>query len=91
MIKKVQRQAETEPASVEAVMRTAAFRTGVRDVRKRRPPRFDAWSGGEDWNYERGRLFATLSDLEVVSSKTGQLNPEAVAFCHRYVHEGDIG
>jgi hypothetical protein len=81
------KQVETRRVSIESIMRTAAFRHGVNDVRKGRTPRFDKW-GNDDWEYEQGRQFAVLAprSLEVVLE--GQLNPEAVEFFRR--HNEDI-
>jgi hypothetical protein len=83
-------QVKTKPISIESVMRTAAFRRGVRDVRSGRE-NFDRENEVHpgDWHYERGRAFAILAppDLEVVSPRTKQLNPRAVAFFLRHSWE----
>jgi hypothetical protein len=78
------RQVETRSVSIESIMRTAAFRHGVNDVRKGRTPRFDKWGDGDDWDYERGRQFGIIAprDLEVVIQ--GRLNPNAVMFFRRH-------
>jgi hypothetical protein len=82
------KQCETRPITIEAIMRTAAFHRGVADVRAGRKPRFDEY--GDDWHYERGRQFAILAprDLTIVSPRTKQLNPKAVAFYWRQLGGG---
>jgi hypothetical protein len=83
-------QAKTRRVTIEVVMRTAAFRRGVADVRAGRSPRFDKQEEGDDWDYERGRQFGVLAprDMQVVSPLTKQLNPVAVEFYKN--HKSDI-
>jgi hypothetical protein len=77
-------QVETGRVTIEEIMGTAAFRRGVNDFRNGRPPAFDG-PRADSWAYERGRLFAALAprDMQVVSRRTKQLNPKAVAFYRR--------
>jgi hypothetical protein len=79
-------QIPTKIASPEEIMRTKAFRHGVNDVRRGKPPRFDTFD--DDWEYERGRQFAVLAPhcLEIVLGE--RLNPKAVQFFKS--HQKDI-
>jgi hypothetical protein len=84
-------QVKTEKVKIEDVMRTAAFRRGVSDYRHGRK-HFDEENERDpgDWHYERGRQFAVLApcDMQVVSQRTQELNPEAVKFFKQ--HSSDI-
>jgi hypothetical protein len=86
-------QRETVPATIEDIMRTAAFSEGVNDFRNRRPPRFDGFvddvDKGADWDYERGRHFAALAPRQLQIRLPGKktLNPKAVAFYRQHERE----
>lgn len=53
-------QVPTFTTTIARIMRSAAFRRGVDDARRKRRPNFDL-PADQDWNYERGRLFATFA------------------------------
>ncbi len=82
-------QIKTRTISLEKIMRTAAFRRGVADVRNGHKPRFDSETDGP-WFYDWGRQFGVLAphDLEIVLPIKKQLNPKAVEFFS--LHNGDI-
>lgn len=69
-------QIETSSTTVTAIMRSREFKQGVADIRAGKSPRFDEekW---DHWNYERGRLWATLAPRSVPLMLAGQLNPKA--------------
>jgi hypothetical protein len=46
------------PTTAMEIMASPEFGAGVMEVRTGQPPRFDEMN---DWNYERGRLWATLA------------------------------
>jgi hypothetical protein len=75
-------QIRTRGISIQAIMKTEAFRRGVLDQRAGRKPRFDEEANGPSggWFYERGRQFATIAprDLQVILER--RLNPAAVLF-----------
>jgi hypothetical protein len=62
-------------------MASAAFETGLNDVRRGIP--FDWRIGGDDisksWFYERGRHFGSVAPLGMQLRINGKLNPMAVA------------
>jgi len=61
-------------------MNTAQFTCGVIDRRAGRPYRSDyaTWSVNEQWNYERGRAWATLAPRSVALKRDGKLTAEAM-------------
>jgi hypothetical protein len=76
-------QVPSYKVSVEEVMRTSSFAAGVNDVRRRVPPRFDDPKMANDidkqWDYERGRLWATIAPPSLALRLGGKLNPKAIA------------
>jgi hypothetical protein len=70
-------QSDTEIVSIESIMRSARFAQGVKAVRAGQPARFDDYVG--DWEYERGRLFASLAPISMPVWINGKLNPRAIA------------
>jgi hypothetical protein len=79
--KAVTEQVPTCTTSALTVMRRAAFRRGVEDVRAGRP--FDDWFGGDDinkcWDYERGRQWALLAPPTMPLRIDARINPAALA------------
>jgi hypothetical protein len=71
-------QVPTEGVTVEWIMSRAAFRRGVEDRRAGRPM---TWQGEDEvhWEYERGRLWASLAPAAMPLRIGGMLNPKAVA------------
>lgn len=69
-------QVPTRAVSAEYIMRHAAFARGVAEKRNGRPPDYDA---NDDWEYERGRLWASIAPLSMPLKIGGRLNPKAVA------------
>jgi hypothetical protein len=80
-------QVPTEPASVEWIMSDRHFEYGVNDKRAGRGYRagFETWDLDPQWNYERGRAWATLAPRTVkLRLPSGELNPEAVRWFERF-------
>lgn len=75
-------QEPTEPVSVEAIMRRRAFAAGVSDARAGLAFRsdYERWETNDQWNYERGRAWATLAPRDVALKRNGKLNPLAVCW-----------
>lgn len=69
-------QVATRKTTALAIMRSRAFQRGVSDVRTGKVPRFDE-VGLDQWNYERGRLWATLAPRSMPLMLAGRLNPKA--------------
>jgi hypothetical protein len=63
------------PTTTAKIMSSAAFRRGVEDRRGGRPLREDDGT----WDYERGRLWASLAPIDMPLHIDGKLNPKAVA------------
>jgi hypothetical protein len=82
---RVRKQASTRRVTTLSILSDAEFRRGFEEARLGKP--FDP--NNNDWDYERGRLFARIApldmplwiDLPLVSGrKIGQkLNPKALA------------
>jgi hypothetical protein len=70
-------QIATVAVTTAEIMNSAAFAAGVHDVRSGARPRFDAF--GDDWAYERGRLFACIAPVSMKLIEKGRPNPQAVA------------
>jgi hypothetical protein len=68
------------------IMASPEFARGLDDARKGVP--FD-WRN-DDWNYERGRLFAHIAPLAMPLRIDGHLNPKAVALCEAAFNRGLI-
>jgi hypothetical protein len=70
--------------SIERVMRSAAFRRGVDEVRAGKAPHFldNDEETDNTWQYERGRQFAVIAPRSMPILIERKLNPKAVAlFC----------
>jgi hypothetical protein len=77
-------QADTVACTIEGIMRSTAFAEGVSDVRAGRPPRFDEL---DTWDYERGRLWATLAPMSMPLRIGSRLNPKAVRLFYRHAED----
>ena len=44
----------------KSIMRSKAFRIGFEEVQNNMPFQYDAFTGKEEWHYERGRQFAAM-------------------------------
>jgi hypothetical protein len=71
-------QEPTVPAHTLAIMGSAAFALGVAERRAGRALRYDMFTGDEAWNYERGRLWATLAPVSMPLVINGKINFKAV-------------
>jgi hypothetical protein len=83
-------QVPTRAVRTEWIVSRAAFRSGVEDVRRGRAPRFDDFSGGDAWSYERGRLFAVLAPISMPLKIDGKCNPKAARLYDAAVRRGFI-
>jgi hypothetical protein len=81
-------QIPTRACTIESVMRSASFTTGVDDVRSGSPPNFD--DQYDDWSYERGRQWASLAPISLELKIDGKLNPKAVALYRVALRRGYI-
>jgi hypothetical protein len=45
---------------------------------------YDAWGVNEQWNYERGRAWATVAPENVPLMRAGKLSPEAISWFARH-------
>jgi hypothetical protein len=57
------------------IMRSDEFKRGFEEARAGRPPQFDC----DEWDYERGRLFAYIAPRAMPLRVDGKLNPKALA------------
>jgi hypothetical protein len=69
------RQVPERLVSLSSIMRSAAFRRGVAEVRAGRPPRFDTEN---HWDYERGRQWAVAAPATMPLKIGRRLNPDAI-------------
>jgi hypothetical protein len=77
--------AQTSLTSIEEIMSDTKFGLGVADARSGRGHHsaFDNWTGNEQWNYERGRQWATLVPRIILLKRAGRLTPEAIHWFER--------
>jgi hypothetical protein len=80
-------QVSTVPTSLEWIMSQPQFEYGVNDKRAGRGRRlaYDTWSVDAQWNYERGRVWATLAPRSIpLKLPGGRLNPAAVRLANEF-------
>ena len=65
----------TRSVTVRAIIRSKTFNEGVSDVRRGRAPRFER----EDFEYERGRQWATVAPMSMPTMINGKVNPAAMS------------
>jgi len=80
------KQADTYRVTASSILRRPSFSRGVEDRRAGRPPMFDL----DDWEYERGRLWATLAPVSMPLFIGGRPNPIAVALLAAAMDRGMI-
>jgi hypothetical protein len=74
-------QVSSQEASIEWVMSSPYFEYGVNDKRAKRGFRtaYTDWEINDQWNYERGRAWASVAPRSLALKLHGKLNPRAVA------------
>ena len=82
-------QIPTRPTTITEIMGRATFALGVADARAGRPFHrdFDLWRGDDQWSYERGRAWATVTPRNVPLKVNGKISAEAVAWFARHGDE----
>ena len=75
-------QIPTQPASALWIMSQPTFALGAADVRAGRGTHrdYDLWDTNGQWNYERGRAWATLTPRHVQLRIGGRITLEALAW-----------
>ena len=78
-------QVPTSDTTIEEVMSSPYFALGVADQRAGRGYRsaYTTWKGNDQWNYDRGRVWAVLAPRSVALTRDGKLNPAAIVYFHR--------
>jgi hypothetical protein len=74
-------QVPVQPVTIEEIMSRPGFELGVADVRAGRPYRldYDLWPETNDqWDYERGRQWATVTPSNVRLKFCGRVTVEAL-------------
>jgi hypothetical protein len=73
------KQVPTSPTTIEKIMNTREFALGVIDGRAGRGHRsaYATWGIDEQWNYERGRQWATLAPRSLALKRNGEITAEA--------------
>jgi hypothetical protein len=74
--------------TIEAVMRSAAFKRGVADKRANRP--LPEQPPDDDWDYERGRLWASIAPRTMPVTLNGRLHKPAVALFRKAIVRREI-
>jgi hypothetical protein len=76
-------QIPTRPVTREEIMGQPQFVLGVADARAGRRYRadYDLWTTNGQWNYERGRMWATLAPRNVpLKTSDGKINVTALRY-----------
>jgi hypothetical protein len=78
-------QEPTQPVSLRTIMRNPRFAAGVGDARAELPFRadYDKWGVNDQWDYERGRMWALMTPRHVPLKRKGKLNEKAVFWFKR--------
>lgn len=77
----------TKQTSIRSVLHSKAFMMGYSDVKEGRPFKYDYFADlNEQWNYERGRIYATASTGPV--KVNGRVHPTACHLAGILVSEG---
>jgi hypothetical protein len=78
-------QVPTRPTTARRIMSAPTFALGVADARAGRGIHrdYDRWDTNGQWNYERGRAWATLAPRHVVLRQGGEISAEALAWYGR--------
>ena len=73
-------QVPTRLTTFAEVMAQPTFLLGVADVRSKRGYRsdYDLWHGNDQWGYERGRMWATLTPRDLALKRDGKITREAL-------------
>jgi hypothetical protein len=79
-------QIPTQSASALWIMSQPTFALGATDVRAGRGTHrdYDLWDTNGQWNYERGRAWATLTPHHVQLRCAGKISSEALAWFKSY-------
>ena len=82
-------QVPTPPTTFEKIMCSPEFVLGVADARAGRPYRsaYGTWLTNDQWNYERGRAWATLVPKIVQLKRNGQITSEAMQWFQRHCND----
>ena len=75
-------QVPTRPVSARWVMSQPTFALGAADARAGRSIHrdYDLWDTDGQWNYERGRAWATLTPRHVQLRHAGKITSEALTW-----------
>jgi len=75
-------QVPTQPVSARWIMSRPTFALGTADARAGRGIHgdYDLWDISGQWNYERGRAWATLTPRHVQLRHAGKITSEALAW-----------
>ena len=75
-------QVPTMPVSAHWIMSQPTFALGAADARAGRGTHrdYDLWDTNGQWNYERGRAWATLTPRHVQLRRAGKITSEALAW-----------
>jgi hypothetical protein len=77
----------TKLATIRSVLHSKAFMMGFSDVREGRPFRYDHFTNQNDqWNYERGRIYASASQAPVKIQ--GRVHPLACQLAAQMMAQG---
>ena len=68
----------------KGIMRSKAFRIGFEEVQNNMPFQYDAFTGREEWHYERGRQFAAMGYTAKFKNGNKILDDAVATFAEGY-------
>jgi hypothetical protein len=85
-------QVHSRITSFWVIVGSKSFALGVEDRRAGRSPQFDREPScqHDPWDYERGRLFATIAPVNMPLRLGRRVNPAAIELYRRAVRRGYI-
>lgn len=83
-------QVAIKKGKLRGQMTSAAFNRGFEDARKGKPLNYDAYDGklNDQWNYERGRMFAMLYGGPLKENR--RVTYQAIMECSKAISAGWI-
>lgn len=83
----IQQVKNTKLTTIRSVLHSKAFMMGFTDVREGKPFRYDHFDNINDqWNYERGRIYASASEAPV--KVRGRVHPLACQLAAVMLNDG---
>ena len=84
-------QIPIKPCTILSILRTRRFNEGVRDYPGSFPAEYDSWNAKDQWNYERGRLFAAATNKTIEVKNEKAVRTQAIRVYEDLIRSKAIG